>query len=241
MRQTTCKMGQDETRDVRSATGNRRLATRSMQRDETRRGLGDRQRTPCGMGHWGLGQQAADQVGHATKKGHADTIQRTACRRLCRRRPLESVQQTTENMQHAPGKMQRTTATQQSAACNRHRGISKRSLTTGNKATRQHAACSRHRAEDGKTRQRMQQATCNIQQTRCKRTRAHARCNKETHGIAAFPVRRAGGSGQAAACAKHCSRHQCATRHRRHAQDGTYDRCRSMQQTHAEPTPRRRH
>jgi hypothetical protein len=31
---------------------------------------------------------------------------------------------------------------------------------------------------------------------------------------------------------------QCATRRRRHTQDATYDRCRSMQQTHAEPTTR---
>jgi hypothetical protein len=33
---------------------------------------------------------------------------------------------------------------------------------------------------------------------------------------------------------------QCAARHRRHTQDATYDRCRSRQQTHAEPTPRSR-
>ena len=33
---------------------------------------------------------------------------------------------------------------------------------------------------------------------------------------------------------------QCATRHRRHTQDATYDRGRSIQQTHAEPTTRSR-
>ena len=121
-----------------------------------------------------------------------------------------SVHQTTSG-QHAPcsgqyaadnNVMQRN---MQHAACCRQRGIKKRPLTTGNKATRQHAACSRHRAEDGKTMQRMQQTTCNTQQTTCKRTRAHASCNKETHGTTEFRARRAAGSGQAA-CAKHCPR-----------------------------------
>ena len=59
------------TGDVRHAACDRRRATPHVHRDEMRHGTGNRQRTPSGMGHWGLGQQAA-------KKGHADTVQRTA-------------------------------------------------------------------------------------------------------------------------------------------------------------------
>jgi hypothetical protein len=90
------------------------------------------------------------------------------------------------------------------------------------------------------SRQRMPQTTDNRQQTTCKRTRAHARCNRKHTALPHFVC-----GGQRAAQHQQHARsivldNQCATRHRRHTQDATYDRCRSMQQTHAEPKTRSR-
>jgi hypothetical protein len=103
----------------------------------------------------------------------------------------------------------------------------RRQRETGNACNRQRATSSRRHGmqEDA--------STCEMQQ--------------ETHGTAAFRVRRAAGSGEPAACAKHCARsivrdNQCATRHRRHTRCNArrYDPCRSMQQTQTEPTTRSR-
>ena len=257
-----------------------------------RRGICDRLRTPCDMGHWG-GQQKTDHMQRRTCSRHdltgsnaaADT-QGTTCKRQ-----LATVQQTTDNVHR--GKMQQTTrsvhqkTSRQHAPCSGQYANSKHALRNGQRATcpntssnmqrttmtcnatdtmqqaagngqettwkrhqtacngqrtprqprtRQHAAFSRHRAKDGKHGQRMQQTTCIRQQTTCKRTRANARCNRE-HSTAAFRVRAAGNQQHARSIVVD---NQCATRHRRHTQDATYDPCRSMQQTQMEPTTRSR-
>jgi hypothetical protein len=62
---------------------------------------------------------------------------------------------------------------------------------TAQKTARPGNACNRQRETDSR---------------RHARGREHFEMQLETHGIAAFRVRRAAGSGQAAACAKHCTR-----------------------------------
>jgi hypothetical protein len=170
-----------------------------------------------------------------------------------------NMQRTTNDMHRATGNMSQTssnmqrTATTCNATCNRQQGNMRhaadnvefgkhnRQQETRRHVTRQHAACSTHRAEDGKTRQRMQQTTCIRQQTTCKRTRALASCN----GKHTAPPHIVCGEQRAAGNQQHARSivldDQCATRHRRHTQDATYDPCRSMQQAHAELTPRSRH
>jgi hypothetical protein len=167
------------------------------------------------------GQRAADDHWKTCNRQHATcNMHRGKCNR---RHAICNMENATDNTQRASDNF-RTTCAMQRAICSgqqrhatQHAACSMQQATwnqektidnrqQGNQATRQHAACSRHRAEDGKTMQRMQQTTCNTQQTTCKRTRAHASCNKETHGTTDFRARRAACSGQAAACEKHCTR-----------------------------------
>jgi hypothetical protein len=126
-----------------------------------------------------------------------------------------SAQQMTCNAQHTPCKMRKT-------SCSMHYGSMHYAAdaTANNRSratcTKQRATCKRHRAENSN-----QQATCRMQQTTDSRRRAtdsrrHARgrvkraytceLQRETHGTAAFRARRAAGSAQPAACAKHCTR-----------------------------------
>ncbi len=73
-------------------------------------------------------------------------------------------------------------------------------------------------------------ATDSVQ--RCKRTRAHASCHMKHTASPHFVC----GEQRAADKQQHARSivldNQCATRHRRHTQDATHDRCRRMQQTH---------
>jgi hypothetical protein len=138
------------------------------------------------------------------------------------------------NRQHAPGNGQR-------AACNRtpvlsdgvhratnmqqgkrqqgnmHSGLQQ---TTGNG---QHATDNVHQTADG-----MQEdaSSCVMQQ--------------ETHGTAAFRVRRAAGSGQPASMREALYATTCAQHGTDITQDETHARCHSMQQTQTEPTTRSR-
>jgi hypothetical protein len=136
----------------------------------------------------------------------------TTCNATC------SMQHATGNVQHATHNVEFVKDHWQQA--------------TRQQETRQHAACSRHRAEDGKTMQRMQQTTCIRQQTTCKRTRAHASCHRK-HTASPHFVR---GEQRSADNPQHARSivldNQCATRHRRHTQDATYDPCRAACSKH---------
>ena len=133
-----------------------------------------------------IGKCATDDMQRARGKMQLTTrsvqqttsIQHAAC----------SGQYAANNKRHAPRNMRQTSSNMQrtTATCDATRSMQhatgneqhatdnvefwNRPLTTGNKA-----ACGIHR-EDG---QRVQQTTCNAQQTACKRTRAHARCNRK--------------------------------------------------------------
>jgi hypothetical protein len=152
---------------------------------------GDSQRIPCNVTRCDVGQATGsarhaawdtaasnrnqttqrENVRHATNKGHADTIPRAAC---CRR-PLEHVQHatmhTTDDMQHATGKMHLTTC------------------SVKQKTSRQHAACSgQHAANNKQAARNGQRATC--PNTSCNMQRALTPCN------ATDTMQRATGSGQ---------------------------------------------
>ncbi len=85
----------------------------------------------------------------------------------------------------------------------------------------------------------MQQTTCIRQQTACKRTRAHARCNRKHTALPHFVC-----SEQREADQQHARSivldDKCEKWHRRHTQDATHDQCRSTHQTQTEPTTRSR-
>jgi hypothetical protein len=151
-------------------------------------------------------------------------------------------------MRHACGHMQRTTTScnatcMQHAACNGQRGIKKRPLTTGNKPTRQQCHM-RHAADTAQKTAKLCSA-CNRQRAtdsrRHARGREHMRAATRKHTAPLTFVR---DEKRAADKQQHARSivldNQCAARHRRHTHDVTHDRCRSMQQTHAEPTPRSR-
>ena len=112
--------------------------------------------------------------------------------------------------------------------------------TTGSKApgNRQHAADTAQKTANN--RQRMQQTTCIRQQATCKRTRAHARCKRKHTALPHFVCGEQWAAGNQQHARSIVLDNQCATRHRRHTQDATYDPCRSMQQTQMEPTTRSR-
>ena len=176
---------------------------------------------------------------HATGKMQQTTrsVQQTTYRQTCgTQRAMCSEQQTIctahENRQHAPDfkqhaadnndmqrNIQHAACNGRRAPCNTQRGIRKRPLTTRNKAT----GNMRHGADTAKN---------------TAKPRAHARCNRKRTAPPHFVC------GEQGAADKQQSivlDNQCATRHRRHTQDAPHDRCRSMQQAHAEPTARSRH
>jgi hypothetical protein len=218
---TTCKTALDNVQhgtiytpdDMQHATGKMHLTTRSVQQTTTRQHAAY------------SGKYAANNKRHATRnRQHAPDFKQHAA-------DNNDVQR---NMQHATGNVQH-------ARDNVEFGKDHWQQDTRQQETRQHAVRGRQRAKDGITRQRMQQATCIRQQTTCKSTRAHARCKRKHTASPHFVC----GEQQAADNQQHARSivlaNQCATRHRRHTHDVTHDRCRSMQQTHAEPTPRSRH
>jgi hypothetical protein len=103
------------------------------------------------------------------------------------------------NMQHAACNGQR-------AACNRNFGNAP--LTTGNKATRQHATRGMQQTPRRRRQNQTTHATDNVQQTADDMQEDASTCEmqRELQSTAAFRVRRAAGSAQPAACAKHCTR-----------------------------------
>ncbi len=157
------------------------------------------QQTPSRQQAACSGQHAADNKRHAPRnRQHAQDFKQHAADNNVMQR----------NMQHA--------------ACNGQRGILEKTIYNrqqGNKATRQQG--------NKATRQQGNKATCGMQQTPRRRRHnqaTHATDNvqqtaddmqedasscemqREPHGTAAYRVQRAAGSGQLAACAKHCSR-----------------------------------
>ncbi len=98
------------TDDVQDGTGNgqettcdRERACCNVQRDERRRGSGDRQRTPCNTR--ALGRATENRQRRTCDMQQRKGTQTRSNGQQCRRRPLENVQQTIDNMHHASGKM----------------------------------------------------------------------------------------------------------------------------------------
>ena len=147
------------------------------------------------------------------------------------------------NRQHAPDTGQRAAGNRTPILC-RQRGKDNKRRAPGNKhATRQETT--RQHAGLQQTTGNGQHATDNVHQTADGMQEDASTCEmqQETHGTAAFRVRRASGK-RAAGNQQYARRivrdNQFATRHRRLTQDATYARCRSMYQTHTEPTTRSR-
>ena len=116
-------------------------------------------------------------------------------------RATGNMRQTPSNRRHATGNVQHATDNVE---------IWKRPLTTGHKATSQQGNKPTRRQTPRRRRQNQAtHATDNVQQTADDMQEDASTCEmqEETHGTAAaFRVRRAAGSGQPAACAKHCTR-----------------------------------
>jgi hypothetical protein len=142
----------------------------------------------------------------------SSNMQRTAttCNATCNmQRATCSMQQTTWNLERTiDNRQQRQQATRQHAACSRQRGIWKTQSTTGNKATCNKATCSMQHTPRRRRQNQATHATDNVHQAADDMQEDASTCElqRETHGTAAYRVRRAAGSGQPAACAKHCTR-----------------------------------
>jgi hypothetical protein len=215
-----------ETRcDSGRPTGNIQQATRNGAHvpDEMRRGTGDRQRTPHGMGHFGghpktgNGERVTCGGERARRQDPTDSNaaddhwkmcnrQQTTCNmhqgkcnrrhaathniQTCARLRATCSEQPRHVTQHETGNVHATNHRQRCKDCVQR--------TTGNKATdnRRPAACGKRRAKDGK--QQATHATDNVQQTADGMQEDASTCEMqlETHGAAAFRVRRGAGSGQ---------------------------------------------
>ena len=81
-------------------------------------------------------------------------------------------------------------------------------MTTGNEATRQHATRGMQQTPRRRRQTQTTHATDNVQQTADDMQEDASTCEMQhqLHSTAAFRVRRAAGSAQPAACAKHCTR-----------------------------------
>ncbi len=180
--------------DVRQATDSERHAIGDT-------GAGNRKQTTCSR-HMqrapGEMQQTTRPVQHTTSLQHASCSGQYAANnngvQRARQHATCSMQLTTDHVEKTTDGVQRTQTTRQETT-RQHAGLQQ---TTGNG---QHATDNVHQTADG-----MQEdtSTCEMQQ--------------RTHGTAAVRVRRAAGSAQSAACAKHCPpQPMCATRHRQHA------------------------
>ncbi len=144
MRHTTCKTGQETTGNTERAVCNmQRLATHNMQQMRCDVGPGDRQRTPCDMGHWD-GQQATDHV------------QRRTCDMQQRKGTW-----TRSNGQRAAEDHWKV-CNRQLTTCNPHRG----------KADRRHATCDGENAtNDSQLPTDNFQTTCGMQRAICSEQR----------------------------------------------------------------------
>jgi hypothetical protein len=158
-----------------------------------------------------------DDMPHATGKMHMTTrsVQQTTARQhaACsgkyaannKRRATRNGQHASDFKQHAADNIdvQRNV---QHATDNGE--FWKRPLTTGNKATGNKATCGMQQPPRRRWQNQATHATDNVQQTADDMQEDASTCEmqEETHGNAKFRVRRAAGSGQAAACAKQCTR-----------------------------------
>ncbi len=155
-------------------------------------------RGKCNQRHAACNRQLPDNMRHA-----AGNMQRTA-----------NMQRAKGNMRQTSSNMQRTTpscnatCSMQRATCGMQQELRKRPLTTGNKATRQDATRGMQQTPRRTRQNQTPNATDNVQQTADDMQRDASTCEmqQETHSTAAFRVRRAAGSAQPAACAKHCTR-----------------------------------
>jgi hypothetical protein len=207
-----------------------------------------------------IGENAADDMQYATGKMHAAcNSQHLGNMRLhCgMQRAICSEQPTTCNAHRAAGNMRQTSSNMQrtttscNAACNvqhttwnlektidnrqqgnrqhgsRQQGNMRHAADTAQKTAKPCNACNRQRATDS---------------TRHARGHEHMRAATRKH--TALPHFLCGEQG-AADKQQHARSivldNQCGTRRRRPTHDVTHDRCRSMQQAHAEPAPRSRH
>ena len=145
--------------------------------DNMRHAAGNMQRTTNDMQpETGNMQHAPDFKQHAADN---NDMQRARKHAAC------SMQQTTDNVEKTADSVQRTTdnkATENEAKYVRRQTSRRKLQATGN-------ACNRYRATDSR-----------------RHARGREHMPQETHGTAAFRVRRAAGSGRAAACAKHGTR-----------------------------------
>ena len=147
---------------------------------------------------------------------HNNDMQRARQHAIC------SMQQTTDNVGKTIDSVQRTTdnkATGDKATCGRQQTPRERQQPAGNASNRQRATDSRRHARG---REHMRDATGNTRHRRISGAASSGQRTTSSMREALFYD------------------NQCATRHRRHTQDATYDRCRSMQQTHTKPTTRSR-
>ena len=155
-----------------------------------------------------------------------------------------SVQRETCNMRQTSCNMQRTTTTcdatcnKQRAACNKPQTTLQRQRATDNRqeGNIHQAACGMqqiprrkpHSKQPGTGNgKRMQQTTDNRQQTTCKRTRAHARCNKNPTA----PPRFVCGGQRRTSSMREALYAATSAQQGTDAQDATNDRGRNMQQT----------
>jgi hypothetical protein len=152
-------------------------------------------------------------------------------------------------MRHAPGDMQQTANDMQRATGNTRQTFKQHAADNDMQRNMQHATgkCNmqhkpwslektidnrqqgnrQHAADTGRRRQNQAtHATDNVQrqQPTCKRTR-HAGCHRKHTAPPYFEQRAAEKQQHARSIVLD---NQCATRHRRHTQDATYDPCRSM-------------
>ncbi len=150
-------------------------------------------------------------VQHTTSRQHRHALQRVICseqqttctaqQATCARLPATCSGKRRHATQHAACSMQRATCSMQQATWNLETTIDNRQH--GNKATCDMQQPPRRRRQNHAT-----HATDNVQQTADDMQEHASSCEmqRETHGTAAFRVRRAACSGQAAACEKHCTR-----------------------------------
>ncbi len=160
-------------------------------------------RGKCNQRHAACNRQLPDNMRHA-----AGNMQRTANMQ----RATGNMRQTSSNMQRTTPSCNATCSMQHATGNVRHAtGILEKTIDSrqqGNEATRQHATRGMQQTPRKRRQNQTTHATDNVQQTADDMQEDASTCEmqQETHSTAAFRVRRAAGSAQPAACAKHCTR-----------------------------------
>jgi hypothetical protein len=177
--------------------------TCAMQRTTCKSERQHKQRAACTDNMWTFDDQRNGQSAANSRRHATRNRQHARCARLHAACIMQRTQQqTTDRVQHATSNVQHAT------------DIAKKISTNT-----QRAECNRQRIADD-----LQEDACSVL--------THARCNGKHTALPHFGC----GEQRAAEDQQHARSivldNQCATRHRRHTQDATYDPCRSMQQTH---------